>query len=422
MNKISTPQTLSAWLKFINKDHPQEIDLGLTRISAVAKKLKVIKFTIPVITISGTNGKGSTAATLESIYLTAGFRVGVFSSPFIWRYNEQIRINGIPVSEKNLCNQFAIINKVQKNISLSNFEFLTLAALKIFQKSKLDVVILEVGMGGKRDAVNIVDPSLAIITNITIEHTKWLGNTREKIAAEKAGIMRKKIPVIYGDNNPPKAIIESAKKIRAKLYLKDRDFSIIEQKNYFSWNFLQKNKKYSLKNIPISSLLPINIATALAAIKILQNKLSVPEDAIRSGISKAKLPGRFQIIPGKITKILDVAHNPASARVLAKNLKTKISLSEKSIHVVFSMLEDKDIARTIAPLKNIASKWYIAPLKTERAANLAELRKAFQKVKIKERDVTEFPTIKKAYQAALRSAKNNDIILAYGSFRVIGCV
>jgi dihydrofolate synthase / folylpolyglutamate synthase len=422
MNKISAPQTVSAWLKFIAKDHPKEIDLGLTRISVVAKKLKATKFVIPVITISGTNGKGSTAATLESIYLAAGFRVGVFSSPFIWRYNEQIRINGVPVSEEILCKQFAIINKARKNISLSNFEFLTLATLKIFQKSKPDVVVLEVRMGGKRDAVNIVDPSLAIITNITIEHIKWLGNTREKIAAEKAGIMRKKIPVIYGDNNPPKTIINYAKKTQAKLYLKNRDFSVSEQKNYFTWQFLQKTKKYVIKNIPTPSLLPINIATALTAITLLQNKLPVNENAIRSGISKAKLPGRFQVIPGKITQILDVAHNPASAKILAKNLTAKITSKEKTVYAIFSMLEDKDIARTIAPLKNIITKWYIAPLKTERAASLTQIRKAFQKVKIKECAVIEFPTIKNAYQTALRSAKTNDIVLAYGSFRVIGCV
>lgn len=409
----SSPQTLEQWLQYFTTTHSKESDLGLDRIMVVAKRLNLLKFFCPIITVTGTNGKGSCVAVLESIYRAAGYNVGVLSSPFLLRFNEQVRINQQEIDDIELCAAFNVINQCRQDIPLTSFEFLTLAALKLFKQRNLDVIVLEVGMGGKRDAVNIVDTNLAVITNVAVEHVEWLGSDREIIGAEKAGIFREHAPAVCGEADPPNSVIEYAKKLKISLYCQNKDFYYESQENSFVWRC--GNKK--IDNLPLPKLALQNVAISLMAIELLHNLLPVRKEAMAHGIVNAKLAGRFQVVRDSVTKIFDVAHNPAGAKFLANNLAREIGRDRSVVRVVFSMLADKDIAQSIAPLIEMVDEWYIAPIAGKRAATLEQLTLAFEKVKVK--NVYKFATIKDAYLSALAVSKNKEYLLVYGSFRTV---
>lgn len=405
--------TASAWLAYLATLHGKEIDLGLDRVNIVAKRLNVLASLPCVITVAGTNGKGSTVAGLEAIYRAADYRTGAFTSPFLFSYNEQIRIDGQMVSDEDLCKAFALVEKARGEISLTVFEFGTLAALVLFAQSALDVWILEVGLGGRLDAVNVVDADVAVITSIAIDHVDFLGDTREKIAIEKAGIFRSHKPVVCGDLNPPHTLLQAAEKMHAPFYQCGKDFHF--QEAAITWSFTNQTIEY--KNLVKNALLTQNMAVVLEVISLLQTKLAVTEKAIIDGLKNIKLPGRMQIIKGEVTKIYDVAHNPAAVTLLAENLaKHKC---EGKTHAVFSMLQDKDIEGSIIKIKNLVDAWYVAPLTIKRAASKSILEKSFASVDIHPQF---FASVQDAYQHAVNVAKAGDRIVVFGSFYTVGDV
>lgn len=405
--------TLSEWLEWISAIHFSEIELGLGRVKAVADKLG-IRLTCPVVTVAGTNGKGSTVAGLESIYLAAGFQVGAFTSPILFKHNEQVRINGLNPDDDAFCQAFEIIEKNRGAISLTPFEYHTLAALLIFQQQDLDVVILEVGLGGRLDAVNIIDADVAIVTTISLDHTEWLGGTREEIAREKAGIFRSGRPAICGDLHPPATLVEKAKEIGALYFNQASDFFYGELSDHWSWEWL--DTVYT--HLPLTTLALQNMSTALMAVTLLQNRLPVDEQAIKKGLANVKLTGRIQIINDPVQEVYDVSHNPASVELLADWLKAHPPTGKT--YAVFSMLGDKDISTSIAVAKPYINEWHIAPLNVKRAASLEKLKAACDHLGIG--DAKQHNSIKAAYLAVKQIAKAGDRILVFGSFHTVADV
>lgn len=406
--------TVSDWLTWIERIHPTEIELGLDRVKSVAERLELLSNSCPVIIVGGTNGKGSTVFGLEAIYRAAGYHTGIFTSPFLFKHNEQVRIDGQMVSDETLCDAFAHVEKSRGDITLTPFEFFTLAALLIFKSHTLDVLILEVGLGGRLDAVNIIDADIAVVTNISIDHVNWLGTTREKIAYEKAGIFRKDRPAVCGDINPPHTLLETAHTVGAPFYYQAHDFSYIENATTWSWD----HQAIHYTDLPINTLATQNMSVVLMVVTLLQQRLAVSFEAILKGLNTVTVPGRIQIVEGKITEIYDVAHNPASVALLKGQLN-KIPCSGKTI-AVFSMLGDKDVKGSLGHIRESIHAWYVAPLHNKRAATMEVLKEAFQCADI--RNVSFFPTITEAYQAALQTAQTGDRLVIFGSFHTVADV
>lgn len=403
--------TLSDWLAFIGSVHSKEIELGLDRVKEVAKRLDLLTPKIPVIVVGGTNGKGSTVAGLESIYRAAGFNVGAFTSPYLFKHNEQVRINGQMATDEEFCAAFKKIEETRQEITLTPFEFHTLAALLIFKSYPLDVLILEIGLGGRLDAVNIIDADVSIVTSIGLDHTDWLGATREDIAREKAGIFRADRPAVSGDLNPPATLIECALKVGAVLYCQNEDFHYQENARDWSWTF--KNDRY--EHLPKSSLACQNMSTALMAMTLLQSRLPVSRKAIDEGLKNVKLTGRIQIIEGPFREIYDVSHNPAAVKFLVERLAT-LPCNGKTL-AVFSMLGDKDIEESINIIKGVIDDWYVAPLNVSRGATSDRLEKAMQLSEVD--NVKMFSSIQVAYQEACKKAQAGDQIIVFGSFYTV---
>lgn len=403
---------LSDWLTYIENLHSKPMDLGLERLLQIPNIQTLTSFQCPVVTIGGTNGKGSNVAFLETILLRAGYRVGAYTSPHLLRYNERIRMNGQEVSDEALCLAFEKIDPMRGNTSLSFFEFTTLAALYLFQQTKLDVVLLEVGLGGRLDAVNIVDADIAIIASVALDHMQYLGDTREKIGQEKAGIMRKHCPVICGDSDIPNSIWQQAKKLNAPLYRKDSGFQY--QKKGDTWSWQGQNKGFD--HLPLLQLPMQNAATALMALELLVTKLPVNEATLRQGLAQACLPGRFQIIG---QTILDVAHNPAAAELLAQQLLAN-PIPEGKYIAVIGMLTDKDIQQTLKPLAKLIDQWYIGNLNVPRGAKASLLAKALASQGISAYHC--FNTVENAYSQALANANKQDRIIVFGSFHTVAAV
>ena len=407
--------TVCEWLDWIAALNDKEIELGLDRVKEVAERLHIKPPThTSVITIGGTNGKGSTVEGLNAIYLAAGYHVGAFTSPMLFKFNEQVRINGKPIEDDLLCQAFSQIEKSRGDIRLTPFEYHTLAALLIFQKFPLDVWLLEVGLGGRLDAVNIIDADVAIVTSIDLDHMDWLGETREKIASEKAGIFRANKPAICGDLNPPNTLIQKAQDLNAPLFCQNKNFSYHQHEMTWTWQY-EKNK---YKNLPLCALALQNMSTVMMAVQLLQEKLPVSRMAIDEALTKVNLPGRVQIIPGEVTKIFDVSHNPASIAYLAKRLH-EMPCHGKTL-AVFSMLADKDINDSVAVIADQISKWYVAPLFCKRAANAESLKKIFQSLAIQTVDFSA--SIETAYSKAQTDAQPGDRIIMFGSFHTIAAL
>lgn len=403
--------TLSEWLSWIASIHTTEIELGLDRVKAVAARLEGLSFDCPVIIVGGTNGKGSTVAGLEAIYRTMGYRVGAFTTPILFTHNEQVRVNGVLASDEDFCQAFEKIAAVRGDISLTPFEFCTLAALLIFKTHTLDVLLLEVGLGGRLDAVNIMDADVAIVTSIGIDHVDWLGPTRETIAYEKAGIFRPQKPAVCGDKHPPLTLLDHAARLSTPLFCQGNDFSYQETSKEWSWQC--EGTQYT--HLPFASLATQNMSTVLMAITLLQARLPVTPAAIHHALATVTLMGRIEIINGPITWIYDVSHNPDSVALLAKRLND-LPCQGRTL-AVFSMLGDKDIEASIQGIKAAVDEWYVAPLLVKRAAELDTLKHAFQEAGIQA--VTYFSSIGKARHYAKTHAKAGDRVLVFGSFHTV---
>ena len=410
MEKQPIPQAaspLATWLSYLEHLHSKTIDLGLARVSEVAARMAVLKPAPFVFTVAGTNGKGTTCRTLESVLMAAGLKVGVYSSPHLVRYTERVRVLGEELSELAHTTSFAEIEAARGEISLSYFEFGTLSALWLFQQAQLDVVILEVGLGGRLDATNIVDADVAVVTSIALDHTDWLGPDRESIGREKAGIFRGGKPAIVGEPDMPQTIAEVASEKGAQLLRRDVDWGY--EAGEQSWSFSDENG--ALTDLPLPQVPMPNAATALAALRA--SKLKVDEQAIRDGIQKAILPGRFQIISDTPRVILDVAHNPHAAAYLAGRLKTLPKTGR--VLAVIGMLHDKDIAGTLENLKAEVDDWYCAPLEGPRGATAEQLLEHLRAGKV-------YTSVAQAWYAAMADARPQDTVLVCGSFHTVAHV
>lgn len=393
--------TLNQWLNWQQTSHPTEIELGLERCRTVAQRLNLLSSAFPIISVAGTNGKGSSVILLDSILSAAGYSVGRYTSPHLLRYNERICVNGNTATDADICQAFELIDKARAEISLTYFEFSTLAAVLIFQQYNVDVAILEVGLGGRLDAVNVFDAEIALVTAIDIDHVDWLGDDREAIGFEKAGIFRQQRPAVCSDPNPPQSLIDHAKNLQSPLYCINRDFS------YPSHLPAPKLAGEYQKQ---------NAAGVLMVLKLL--KLSVSEAAISQGLTTATLAGRFQILPGPITRILDVAHNPLGARKLAALLAEQTCKAKT--HALIGMLKDKDIVQVLKILIDYIDEWHVTDLKAERAASSEFIAEQLQNLSVS--TIKKYSSVNMAYKQILSNANEGDRIIVFGSFYTVAAV
>ena len=413
-------KTLDDWLAHCEQLHPKTIDMGLDRVRAVAERMG-LRFDCPVFTVAGTNGKGSTCAMLEAILTQAGFRTGLFTSPHLVRFEERCRIRGQNVDASDLVAAFARVESARAEISLTYFEFTTLAILDTLARAGLDAVILEVGLGGRLDAVNIIDTDCAIITSIDIDHAELLGDTREKIGFEKAGILRTGRPAIVSDPVPPQSVIDRATEIGADLWLLGRDFNYSGDKQQWAW--AGRGRRYAGLAYPAlrGANQLINASGVLAALTAMRQQLPVTAQAVRNGLALVDLPGRFQVVPGQPALVLDVAHNPHSVAALALNLDAMGFYP--TTHAVFGAMTDKDLAPMLHRMDPLVDRWYFADLPTPRAASGAALQAAWQALtQRKDASSAVFSQPLDALHAAAAKAQAADRIVVFGSFYTVGGV
>ncbi len=419
-NPSVLPQDLSGWLARLEGSPGPGIELGLERVSAVRQRMN-LQLPGLVITVAGTNGKGSTCAMLESILLAAGYRVGLFTSPHLVDFNERARVNGEIATDDQLLPHFAAVEKARGEERLTYFEFTTLAICSWFASQPLDVVILEVGLGGRLDAVNIFDTDCAVVTSIDIDHADWLGDTREAIALEKAHIFRAGKPAICADPAPPESLLKHAQQLGADLWRFGKDFNYAGDRQ--QWNYGGRQRRRNALAYPAlrGANQLLNAAGALAALEALEPQLAVPQQAVRQGLLQASLPGRFQIVPGQPTLILDVAHNPHAAAVLAENLDNMGFFPYT--YAVFGMLADKDVNAVVQRLGDRIDHWYCAGLHGPRALSgeqLAEkVRAAGAPNDPPEASVLAYPNPVSALAAVREHATDNDRIVVFGSFLTV---
>lgn len=399
-------KTLDGWLEYIGRQHSQSIALGLDRTEKVLRALGV-RLSCPVIAVGGTNGKGSTGAMLESILRSAGYRTGLYSSPHLVRYNERVLVAGAECDDRALCEAFAAVEAVRGDTPLTYFEFGTLAALWIFRETKIEAAVLEVGLGGRLDAVNAVDADCAVLTSVGIDHVDYLGPDRESIGREKAGIFRVGRPAVIAEPEPPRSVLEAPGE---KLFI-NSDFSYTG--DGMQWTYTGPNgKRAGLAYPALRGAIQLrNAAAALCALDAL--KLPIAMQEIRRGLAEVTLPGRFQVLPGRPQVILDVAHNPQAAHTLAENLAASGFAPET--YAVCGMLKDKDIAGVLREMAPRVTRWHLATLPGPRGATADELAARLENPSVK-----KFASPGAALAAALGSASENDKIIVFGSFLTVG--
>lgn len=410
--------SLQGWLNWQESLHPLTIDLGLERAAQIYRTLNPAATKPTTLTVAGTNGKGSCVAFLEAIYRAAGYTVGSYTSPHIKKYNERIKINGVPVTDAAICEAFSRIEAARGEISLSYFEFGTLAALDIFLRTPVDVQLLEVGMGGRLDAVNIIDTDAALVSSIHIDHVDWLGSTREAIGHEKAGIFRANIPAIIGDPNPPMSLHKNAHEKHAKLYCIGKDFHYKKHTTGWSW---QKGQKL-LAGLPEPGLKGEhqyrNASSALMAIEQLQDKLPVTEEAIQCGLAQVNLPGRFQRIDlgNRVSLLTDVGHNPEAVTTLAEHLR--LSYPGQRVHAIFAMMKDKDVASVLKIMAPAIHAWYFVQLSNPRAVSKEAVQGFFAQCQITNVSF-DYTAFVGAFAAAKKQCRPGDLLLVFGSFFLV---
>ncbi|TMG99429.1 MAG: bifunctional tetrahydrofolate synthase/dihydrofolate synthase [Betaproteobacteria bacterium] len=418
---MTRPTTLAGWLAYLETLHPKSIAMGLERVRDVASRLP-LALAYPVITVTGTNGKGSTCAMLEAVLRCGGYRVGLYMSPHLERYNERVRIAGEIISDDDLLAAFdaveaARIGGANDATPLTYFEFGTLAALWLFARAKLDVLVLEVGLGGRLDAVNLIDADVAVVTAVDLDHMDYLGPTREDIGREKAGIFRSGEPVVCGERNPPASLVDYADSIGARLLRIGRDFDFVAEGR--QWRYRGPGgERYGL---PVPALRGdyqfANASVALATLDVLRDRIPVTTGAIREGLVSVELPGRFQVLPGRPTIVLDVAHNPHAARVLAATLGAMGFHPET--YAVFGMYADKDIGGVVDAVKARIDHWYVAGLPGARGAPALTIIEKLRAAGVAQTAIHAFDTITSAFRAARDAASNADRIIVFGSFLTV---
>ncbi|MGN6230315.1 MAG: bifunctional tetrahydrofolate synthase/dihydrofolate synthase [Trinickia sp.] len=427
---MTTFSSLDAWLAHLESAHPVGIDMGLTRIGKVKDALG-LELDCPVITVGGTNGKGSTCAMLEAILRAGGYRVGCHTSPHLLEFNERARIDGRNATDEELLPHFEAVEAARTSfaepVSLTYFEFTTLAILHLYASLPLDAVILEVGLGGRLDAVNIVDADCAVVTSIDIDHTEYLGDTREKIAFEKAGIFRPGRPAICADPAPPQTLIDHAHAIGAELWLFGRDFRYEGQagSERQQWSYVGPTLRRSALAYPAlrGANQLINTSAALAALEALRDRLPVSAQDVRLGLANVELPGRFQVLPGRPSVVLDVGHNPHAAAVLAQNLGSMGFF--RYTYAVFGAMHDKDIAGVVKHLKGEVDHWCVTDLPLGRAARAEDLERILRDEGVEDgpdSSIKRFGSPAEAFQDALSRATEDDRIAVFGSFYTVAGV
>lgn len=425
------PTTLPEWLAYAERLHPVTIDMGLERVQRVAQRMG-LALDCPVITVAGTNGKGSTCAMLEAVYTQSGYRTGVYTSPHLVHFEERCRIAGEPVATNDLLPAFAEVEAARKGqggdeeISLSYFEFTTLAILRTLSRAGLDVAILEVGLGGRLDAVNIIDTDCAVITCIALDHMALLGNDREAIGYEKAGIMRTGRPVVVSDPVPPQSVLDRALEIGADLWRIGKDFHFAGDQQQWGWAMHPSHGGRRYAGLAYPALRGanqlVNASGVLGAVEALRSKLPVTAQAVRNGLALVELPGRFQIVPGTPTLVLDVAHNPHSVAALTENLDAMGYYP--TTHAVFGAMADKDLGAMLERIAPLIDRWHLTDLPLPRASTAAALAEA-----LKGHPATAKSTVAgchaspmEALQAAVSHADPADRIVIFGSFFTVGGV
>ena len=415
MSTQSPLRPLADWLGYIEQQHPQAIALGLDRVAEVISGLKA-DISCPILTVGGTNGKGSTCAMLEAILASAGYRTGLYTSPHLARYNERVRIAGREASDEELCGAFEAVEAARGAISLTYFEFGTLAALWLFARSGLDALVLEVGLGGRLDAVNVVDPDCAILTSIGIDHVEFLGHTRDEIGMEKAGIFRAGRPAVIADPLPPDSVLAEIQRVGAVPVLLGRDFGYAKQGAQWSY-WGPAGKRSGLAHPALRGSVQLrNASAAIAALDLLRERLPIAMKDVRRALAEVSLPGRFQVLPGRPQIVLDVAHNPEAAATLAANLGDS-GYAPETI-AVFGMLKDKDIAGVVRAVAPRVTRWHLASLPGARGAESSFLREVLLQEKIQQ-PIFEHASVAEALAAARKEAAENDKIIVFGSFLTV---
>jgi dihydrofolate synthase/folylpolyglutamate synthase len=413
---MSHPTTLSGWLAYLETLHPKTIALGLERVRAVYERLSIAPL-CPVVTVGGTNGKGSTSALLERMLSAGGYRVGLYTSPHLLRYNERVRIAGGEADDAALCAAFAAVEDVRGDTLLTYFEFGTLAALWLFVRSRLDALVLEVGLGGRLDAVNIIDADVAVVTTVAIDHIDYLGPTREAIAREKAGIFRAGRVAVCADRDPPAALIGQAQAIGARLLRIGAEFGYVAQPNQWRY-FGPGGARHGLPYPALRGNYQLaNAAAALTALDALHARLPVPMGAVREALVSIELPGRFQVLPGRPVTVLDVAHNEQAALALADNVAA-MGFHPQTM-AVFGSMADKDIDAVIAALKPRVDRWLIASLPPPRGATSALLHARLTGLGVAPDAILSYQDPGAAYRAAREMATEADRIVVFGSFLTV---
>ncbi|MBV2089592.1 MAG: bifunctional tetrahydrofolate synthase/dihydrofolate synthase [Candidatus Thiodiazotropha sp. (ex Ctena orbiculata)] len=409
--------SLEQWLDWQTTLHPKEIELGLERVASVWRRLNPAGLQSLVVTVAGTNGKGSSVAMLESIYRQGGYRVGAYTSPHLVRYNERIRIDGREVSDEALCLAFEQVDQARGETILTYFEFATLAALMIFADQQLDLVILEVGLGGRLDAVNIIDADLALITTVDLDHTDWLGNSREEIGLEKAGIMRPKQPVVVGDSGIPQSVPGYAKQIGAELFLAGRDFTASQSDDHLHWQRLG-GEPLTLPLGPLTGQAQLHNSSAVVMVtRLLQSRLPLQEEQLSQGLRQVSLQGRMQLIEGRPSLLLDVAHNAQAVASLKRYLDRLDWPAE--VYALFGLLKDKDTEAIVECVHSAISGWYLVDLPGARGQSAAQLARVVRQLGEKI-PVHCFSDFSGAFESVKSNAKAEDLILIFGSFLVVG--
>jgi len=428
MSAVSSPAagaSLSDWLTYLERLHPSVVDLGLDRVRSVAGRM-ALKLDCATFVVGGTNGKGSTCTMLATILSAAGYRVGLYTSPHLLRFNERARIDGKTVADAQLVEQFQEVERARGDVSLTYFEFTTLAILRLFAQAGLDAAVLEIGLGGRLDAVNLIDADCAVITSVDVDHTDWLGDDRETIGLEKAHIYRSGRPAICSDPMPPQSLLAHAQEIGADLWRVGVDFNYSGDRQ--QWSYGGRSQRRNALAYPAlrGANQLLNASAALAALESMRERLPVPQQAVRQGLLQAVLPGRFQTLPGRPLVVLDVAHNPHAAAVLAQNLGNMGYYPYT--HAVFGMLGDKDVDAVAAQFKGLVDHWYCATLEAPRGLDGQTLAQRVRAVCASQSAQADAPTVHAcdsvadAWSQACAAAGEGDRILVFGSFHTVAAV
>jgi dihydrofolate synthase / folylpolyglutamate synthase len=406
--------SLQDWVERIGRGHPRPIELGLDRVGAVWRRIG-LTLHAAVITVGGTNGKGSCVAMLESMLRAGGYRVGAYSSPHLLRFNERVRVDGSEVDDRTLCRAFEAVESARGEVSLTYFEHVTLAAFWVFARAALEVIVLEVGLGGRLDAVNILDADVALVSTVDLDHQEWLGTGRDSIGREKAGIFRSGHPAVFGGESPPAGLLDHADRIGARLLLAGRDFRARVRDDGWDWEGMGRQRL----GLPLPALRGgfqvRNAAAAIAALEAVTDRLPLSTVALRQGLLDVRLPGRFEVFPGPFSLIFDVAHNPEAARALAENLARYAAGRGRTL-AVFSMLRDKDIGGVAGILAPQVAEWFYAPLDVGRGATGDELAASLAALGVVAHG---HPDLLAALAAAGGAARPGDRILVFGSFYTV---